>query len=201
VDVRNQKTRDKGGPSASKDNDKNESLIPPPLFTLFISQTTTMSNPPGTPDNRISASASGTMTPGGIATQFSKLDLPAPSGLKLNLPKSNLHSNPLSPMSAGTDDTGDISGPEPEAIIKARNHARSESMSEQLSAQLSQMRLPQPERIFGPDEGEDEMAKRGHAHRKSVTQEDWDKIKLDDEVPEAVKEPKRMTHSRNTSRA
>jgi tryptophanyl-tRNA synthetase len=141
------------------------------------------------------------MTPGGIATQLSKLDLPAPSGLKLNLPNSNLNSNPLSPLSADSDDTGDISGPEPEAIIKARNHARSESMSEQLSAQLSQMRLPQPERIFGPDEGEDEVAKRGHAHRKSVTQEDWDKIKLDDEVPEAVKEPKRMAHSRNTSRA
>jgi tryptophanyl-tRNA synthetase len=170
-----------------------------PLFILYTIPT--MSNPPATPDGRNTSSASGTMTPGGIATQFSKLDLPAPSGLRLNLPSSNLQSNPLSPMSAGTDDTGDISGPEPEAIIRARNHARSESMSEQLSAQLAEMRLPQPERIFGPDEGEDEVAKRGHQHRGSVTQEDWDKIKLDDEVPEAVKEPKRMAHSRNTSRA
>ena len=160
-----------------------------------------MSQPPATPDGRSTASASGAMTPGGIATQFSKLDLPAPSGLRLNLPSSHLHSNPLSPMSAGTDDTGDLSGPEPEAIIKARNHARSESMSEQLSAQLAEMRLPQPERIFGPDEGEDEVAKRGHKHRGSVTQDDWDKLKLDDEIPEAVKEPKRMAHSRNTSRA
>lgn len=158
-----------------------------------------MSNTPGTPDRK--PEASGTMTPGGIATQFSKLDLPAPSGLKLHLPQTAAHSNPLSPMSASTDGTGDLSGPEPEAIITARNHARSESMSEQLSAQLAQMRLPQPERIFGPDEGEDEVAKRGHAHRKSVTQDDWDKLKLDDEVPEAVKEPKRMAHSRNTSRA
>lgn len=168
-----------------------------------------MSNlqPPDTPDSK--PSLSGAMTPGGIANQLSKLDLPAPSGLKLNLPRGGSASasgsaplsNPLSPMSAQTDDTGDLSGPEPEAIVKARAHARSESMSEQLSARLSQMHLPQPERIFGPDEGEDEVAKRGHAHRGSVTQADWDKIKLDDEVPEAVKEPKRMAHSRNTSRA
>lgn len=161
-----------------------------------------MSNPlaPGTPEGK--PPMSGAMTPGGIANQLSKLDLPAPSGLKLNLPDARAPlSNPLSPMSAETDETGDISGPEPEAIVKARAHARSESMSEQLSARLSQMHLPQPERIFGPDEGENEVAKHGHAHRRSVTQEDWDKIKLEDEVPEAVKEPKRMAHSRNTSRA
>lgn len=166
-------------------------------------------NAPGTPNN-IKPSASGAMTPGGIANQFSKLDLPAPSGLKLNLPtstggnkasSSSALSNPLSPQSAQTDDTGDLSGPEPEAIVNARAKARSESMSEEISSRLSQMRLPQPEHIFGPEEGEDQIAKQGHAHRRSVTQEDWDKIKLDDEVPEAVKEPKRMAHSRNTSRA
>jgi tryptophanyl-tRNA synthetase len=148
------------------------------------------------------------MTPGGIANQLSKLDLPAPSGLKLNLPSStnarsssSALSNSISPQSAETDDTGDLSGPEPEAIVNARAKARSESMSDQISARLSQMQLPQPERIFGPEEGEDQVAKQGHAHRRSVTQEDWDRIKLDDEVPEAVKEPKRMAHSRNTSRA
>lgn len=160
-------------------------------------------NAPDTPNSK--PSASGAMTPGGIANQLSKLDLPAPSGLKLSLPNSgnapSSSSNPLSPLSAQTDDTGDLSGPEPEAIINARAKARSESMSDQISARLSQMHLPQPERIFGPEEGEDQVAKQGHAHRRSVTQEDWDKIKLDDEVPEAVKEPKRMAHSRNTSRA
>lgn len=65
------------------------------------------------------------------------------------------------------------------------------------------MNLPQPERIFGPDEadraeasalgGEQKKGKRG------VGAEDWEKVKLDDEVPESVRTGK-MTHSRNASR-
>ncbi|WVW78507.1 tryptophan-tRNA ligase [Kwoniella bestiolae CBS 10118] len=162
-----------------------------------------------TPDQ---PSKSGAMTPGSIATELSKLDLPAPSGLKLTLPTTNPKS-PLSgdagPNSAlsgnslfspvGTDDTGDISGPEPEALTVARRKARSESVSEQLSTTLSEMKLPQPERIFGPnDEQNVEGSEKG---KQGVSPEDWDKVKLDDEVPEAVKEPRRMTHSRHTSRA
>ncbi|EIW71280.1 hypothetical protein TREMEDRAFT_67668 [Tremella mesenterica DSM 1558] len=104
----------------------------------------------------------------------------------------------ISNMSAVSEDTGDISGPEPEAIIAARHKARSESMSEQLSAQLSQMRLPQPERIFGPDEGESDAAREGEG--RAVRPEDWEKIYGDDEIPEAVKEPVRMSHSRQASR-
>jgi tryptophanyl-tRNA synthetase len=42
-----------------------------------------MSLQPGTPDAR---TASGAMTPGTIATTLSKMDFPAPTGLKLNLP-------------------------------------------------------------------------------------------------------------------
>ncbi|WWC59297.1 tryptophan-tRNA ligase [Kwoniella dejecticola CBS 10117] len=175
-----------------------------------------------TPDR---PSKSGAMTPGSIATELSKMDFPAPSGLKLSIPESkdkdgqsqqpnssggatgagtgggllSAISSVFSPVSAtGTDDTGDISGPEPEALTAARRKVRSESISEQLSTTLSEMKLPQPERIFGPNEGESNAAKEGN---KGVSAEEWDKIKLEDEVPEAVKEPKRMTHSRHTSRA
>ncbi|WWD21463.1 tryptophan-tRNA ligase [Kwoniella shandongensis] len=171
-----------------------------------------------TPDQ---PSKSGAMTPGAIATQFSKLDLPAPTNLKLSLPNSakspTTSSAPnsavgsaqptsaLSPLSAGTDDTGDLSGPEPEAIIVARHKARSESMSEQISERLAQMKLPQPERIFGPDEGESPAAKETNQGegRQGVNPDEWEKLKLGDDyqVPEAVKEPVRMTHSRHTSRA
>ncbi|KAK8847371.1 tryptophan-tRNA ligase [Kwoniella newhampshirensis] len=168
-----------------------------------------------TPDQ---PSKSGAMTPGSIATQLSKLDLPAPTNLKLSLPSSaKSPSEPntastappttsaLSPLSAGTDDTGDISGPEPEAIVVARHKARSESMSEQLSERLAQMKLPQPERIFGPDEGESAAAKetsQGEG-RQGVNPDEWEKLKLgeDYQVPEAVKEPVRMSHSRHASRA
>ncbi|OCF58860.1 tryptophan-tRNA ligase [Kwoniella mangroviensis CBS 10435] len=168
-----------------------------------------------TPD-QTSKTQSGAMTPGAIATELSKLDLPAPSGLKLTLP-----ADPKSPLSAGagagpnsalsaggnslfspvgTDDTGDISGPEPEALTVARRKARSESVSEQLSTTLSEMKLPQPERIFGPSDDQNAQD-QGPEKKQGVSPEDWDKVKLDDEVPEAVKEPKRMTHSRHTSRA
>ncbi|WVR04601.1 tryptophan-tRNA ligase [Kwoniella sp. DSM 27419] len=172
-----------------------------------------MSLTPGTPDH---PTKSGAMTPGSIATQFSKLDLPAPTNLRLSIPQhaqgQKGQQQPQQPISAGsdgvfspasarTDDTGDISGPEPEALSIARRKARSESVSEQLSATLAEMKLPQPERIFGPNEGESAAAKEQLGGKQGVSAEDWDKVKLDDEVPEAVKQPGRMTHSRNASRA
>ncbi|WRT64811.1 tryptophan-tRNA ligase [Kwoniella shivajii] len=178
-----------------------------------------------TPDQ---PSKSGAMTPGGIATELSKLDLPAPSGLRLSLPDkqnsklklnstspssergegeggpisaiSSAISSVFSPISTQTDDTGDISGPEPEALTAARRKARSESVSEQLSTTLAEMKLPQPERIFGPNEPENNSPDMGNT-KQGVNDDDWAKIKLDDDTPEAVKEPKRMTHSRHTSRA
>ena len=156
------------------------------------------------------------MTPGSLATQFSKMDLPAPSNLRLNLPSSSARTKQSEPSSneASTseqpketattggvkDDTGDISGPEPEAIVQARHKARSESMSEQISAAFSKMDFPQPERIFGPNEGESEAAREQSGRKQGVSADDWDAVKLDDEIPEAVKEPVRMTHSRNSSR-
>jgi hypothetical protein len=105
-----------------------------------------------------------------------------------------------SKYTAGSETTGDISGPEPEAITAMRRKTRTESMSADISETLSRMNLPQPERIFGPDEGESSAARQGNKGKQGVSAEDWDKIKLSDDVPEAVKEPKRMTHSRNASR-
>ena len=145
------------------------------------------------------------LTPGGVTDQLSKLDFPAPANLNLDIPPRSAGSA-LSPVpdsatsatSIRSNDTGDLSGPEPEYITQARNKNRSESVSEQLSAQLSKMNFPQPERIFGPDEGGNAGAK---ARKEGVSDEDWAKVKLEDEIPEAVKEPVRMTHSRNTSRA
>ncbi|WVN89468.1 tryptophan-tRNA ligase [Cryptococcus depauperatus CBS 7841] len=142
-----------------------------------------------TPDK---PSATGAMTPDAIANQLSKLDLPAPSNLRLaimNDVSSPVLDSPFSPISAVTDGTGDLSGPEPEAIVQARNKNRSESMSEQLSARLAQMELPQPERIFGPEEGGSVAAREENGGKQGVSAEDWDKVKLEDEVPEAVKEP------------
>jgi tryptophanyl-tRNA synthetase len=92
-------------------------------------------------------------------------------------------------------------------------------MSEQLSERLAHMNLPQPERIFGPDDaaGDDnteEMLQDGASRdgvarcgsesgkskaKQGVTPDEWDKIKLEDEVPESVRTG-RMTHSRNASR-
>ncbi|ODN82282.1 tryptophan-tRNA ligase [Cryptococcus amylolentus CBS 6039] len=181
-------------------------MLPAPR--LFKAFTTTLSrlipkNSPHTPPMQAPdrPSQSGTMTPGAIASELSKLDLPAPTHLHLNTknlpPPKN---DPFSPQSADTTDTGDISGPEPEAIVQARHKARSESMSEQLSEKFSNMKFPQPERIFGPNEGGSQSAQEHNGGRAGVSAEDWDKIKLADEVPEAVKEPTRMTHSRHGSR-
>jgi tryptophanyl-tRNA synthetase len=81
-------------------------------------------------------------------------------------------------------------------------------MSAELSERLASMNLPQPERIFGPDEGNAAIKKgdgkgpgQGQGRKEGVSAEDWDAVTLDDEVPEAVKAPERMTHSRNASRA
>lgn len=177
------------------------SRLRPILRTIRMSLTPDSANPNARP-----AGSSRPLTPGTIATQFSKMDFPAPTGLRLNVAKSPTSPSPSpgggaapdSALSAGSNDTGDLSGPEPEAIVEARRRFRSESMSEQLSATLATMNFPQPERIFGPNEGESPAAREGD---KGVSAEDWDKIKLDDDVPEAVKEPVRMTHSRNASRA
>jgi len=164
-----------------------------------------MSLTPGTPNKP--TTGDGALTPGGIANEFSKLDLPAPTSLKLNLPtlskvntntsntfNPSFNSNPNSTM-----DTGDISGPEPEAITEMRRKTRSESMSEQISEAFAALRLPQPERIFGPDEVDSEEGGKKSKGRGGVKAEDWEKVMVD-EVPEAVKEPVRMSHSRNTSR-
>ncbi|ORX38835.1 tryptophan-tRNA ligase [Kockovaella imperatae] len=144
------------------------------------------------------------LTPGGVADQLSRLELPAPSNLNLEIPnRSNLPPAPdsaISTTSIRSNDTGDISGPEPEYITQARNKNRSESVSEQLSAQLSKMNFPQPEHIFGPNEGGSAAAKERNAQNQGVSDADWARVQLDDEVPEAVKEPVRMTHSRNVSR-
>jgi tryptophanyl-tRNA synthetase len=173
-----------------------------------------MSLQPGTPNKP--TTSSGILTPGGIATEFSKLDLPAPSNLRLHLP-SNPHPNstpqaipqpPTETFKAGSTDkpsgsneTGDISGPEPEAITEMRRKTRSESMSEQISETLARMKLPQPERIFGPDEVEGGEGEETEVKGKGgVNAADWESVMLDDDVPEAVKEPVRMSHSRNTSR-
>ena len=160
-----------------------------------------MSLAPDTPDHP--TSRSGQLTPGMVADQFSRLEFPAPTNLRLNLPQPK--SNPLSPVndssSVFSNDTGDLSGPEPEAIVEARRKTRSESMSVELTDALSKMNLPQPERIFGPNEGESEAAReKGKGGKEGVSAEDWDKVVLRDEIPEAVKEPARMTHSRNSSR-
>lgn len=136
---------------------------------------------------------SGQLTPSTIAKQLSQLDLPAPS---------NLH---LASARAGAGGAGSkadlqetLSGlnlPEPEAVTRAQAHRRSESQSQDLADQLSRMNLPQPERIFGPNDGN---AGATESHKKGVTADDWAKVKLDDEVPEAVRSPTEM-HFRRAS--
>ena len=118
-------------------------------------------------------------------------------------PYANLINPPASSSSPFTEDSaipGDISGPEPEAIAEIRRKTRSESMSAELSEKLAHMKLPQPERIFGPDAGQVE-GKEGRNRKHGVSAADWDAVVLDDDVPESVRAPERMTHSRNTSRA
>ncbi|KAL1406242.1 tryptophan--tRNA ligase [Vanrija albida] len=135
--------------------------------------------------------ASGQLTPSTIAKQLSQLDLPAPSNLHL-----------ASSKQAGAGGKADLqetlSGlnlPEPEAVTRAQAHRRSESQSQDLAEKLSRMNLPQPERIFGPNDGN---AGATESHKKGVTADDWAKVKLDDEVPEAVRSPTEM-HFRRAS--
>ena len=110
--------------------------------------------------------------------------------------------NPPSSASPFAEEAGpgDISGPEPEAMAEIRRKTRSESMSAELSEKLAHMKLPQPERIFGPDASQVE-GKEGRNKKHGVSAADWDAVVLDDDVPESVRAPERMTHSRNTSRA
>lgn len=137
---------------------------------------------------------SGQLTPNTIANQLSQLDLPSPANLHLG--DGQRASTGAKSANDGRDLSAQLSKmsfPEPEALSKASSHRRSESQSQDLAEQLSRMNLPQPERIFGPDETKPDNRKQG------VSAEDWDKVKLDDEVPEAVKSPTQM-HFRRDSR-
>ncbi|BEJ12911.1 hypothetical protein CspHIS471_0300850 [Cutaneotrichosporon sp. HIS471] len=138
------------------------------------------------------APRSGQRTPGTIATELSKLEFPPPTKLQLQ----GQGGDPTSPRD-GNDLSAQLSKmtlPDPEALRKANSHRRSESASQDLSEQLSRMNLPQPEHIYGPDDTQAAGRKQG------VSADDWAKVKLDDEVPEAVKSPTEM-HFRRNSRA
>ena len=147
-------------------------------------------NKPKMPLSTEEALKSGQMTPGTIAKQLSQLDLPAPSNLQLN-------DGPKSANSVLSNDSTDLSErlshlnlPEPEALSRANAHRRSESQSQDLAEKLSKMQLPQPERIYGPDDTQ-------AANKKGVSAEDWAKVKLEDEVPEAVRSPTDPRFQRN----
>ncbi|KAK4684508.1 26S proteasome regulatory subunit N1, partial [Tremellales sp. Uapishka_1] len=160
-----------------------------------------MSLAPDTPDNR--ATRGGHLTPGTIATQFSKLDLPAPSSLQFpdaNSSPATSTGDSFSPNLDLSSTLAHLTLPDPEAVQQARANHRRDSISEQLSARLGAMQLPQPERIFGPESVDIDSAPNSATSKgkQGVSAADWDKIKLDDEVPEAIKSP-HMTHSRNSS--
>lgn len=134
----------------------------------------------------------GQITPNAIAKQFSQLDLPGPE--RLGLSSQQGASRPAG--RDGRDLTAALSNlnlPEPEALSKASAHRRSESQSQDLSEQLSKMNLPQPERIFGPDDTESSTS-------RGVNADDWEKVQLADDVPEAVKSPT-LAHFRRESRS
>lgn len=142
------------------------------------------------PANNEEALKSGQMTPGTIAKQLAQLDLPAPSNLQLN-------DGPKSATSIRSNDSTDLSErlshlnlPEPEALSRANAHRRSESQSQDLAEKLSKMKLPQPERIYGPEDTQG-------GEKKGVTADDWAKVKLEDEVPEAVRSPTDPRFQRN----
>lgn len=144
------------------------------------------------PLNTEEALKSGQMTPGTIAKQLSQLDLPAPSNLQLN-------DGPKSANSIRSNDSADLSErlshlnlPEPEALSRANAHRRSESQSQDLAEKLSKMNLPQPERIYGPEDTQS-------GEKKGVSAEDWAKVKLEDEVPEAVRSPTDPRFQRNVT--
>lgn len=129
---------------------------------------------------------SGQKTPGTLATEFSKLDLPAPEAFAASTPSkpsSKQHARTFSKDEDVTEKLAHLNLPEPEALQAARQNRRRESVSEEMSERLSKMALPQPERIFGPDDAPLSQGKKG------VSAEDWDKVKLGEgqDVPEAVR--------------
>lgn len=144
---------------------------------------------------------SGQLTPNTIAKQLSQLDLPAPTNLHLSS-GSGSSSAPAPRQKEPNRDISDqlskLNLPEPEAVSKAARHRRSESQSQDLSEQLARMNLPQPERIFGPNEGGSSASRETFKGKIGVDQSDWDKVKLDDDVPEAVKSPTDPRFSRDT---
>jgi len=137
---------------------------------------------------------SGQLTPNTIAKQLSQMELPGPENLHLGGESSK--ARPSGRTSGDlTAELSSLNLPEPEALSKANAHRRSESQSQDLAEQLSRMNLPQPERIFGPDAtSSSSNAKQG------VSADEWEKVKLADDVPEAVKSPT-LAHFRRESRA
>lgn len=126
----------------------------------------------------------GQKTPGTLATELSNLDLPAPEALASSTPSKQSTKSQAGKKDANiTEQLSHLNLPEPEALQAARQHRRRESVSEEMSERLSRMALPQPERIFGPDDVLPSQGKEG------VSAEDWDKVKLGEgqDVPEAVR--------------
>jgi len=114
--------------------------------------------------------ASGQLTPNKIATQFSQLDLPEPSGFSFPSQSSQTEAAAATPTKEGNrhvrkqsnaDDVmkelAKMRLPDPERIGESVASRRRESVSEQLSARLANMDFPQPERIQAVDgrRGED----------------------------------------------
>jgi tryptophanyl-tRNA synthetase len=134
----------------------------------------------------------GQLTPNTIAKQFSQMELPGPENLRLGgEPSKAAHAARTSRDLTAELSTLDL--PEPEALSKANAHRRSESQSQDLAEKFSRMNLPQPERIFGPDS-------TSPAGKQGVSADEWEKVQLPDDVPEAVKSPT-LAHFRRESRA
>ena len=107
------------------------------------------------------ALTSGQLTPNKIATQFSELDLPEPTGFAF--PSQNAHQSKQEPATRPAQGSGharrqsnaddvmkELSKmrlPDPERIGQSVANRRRESVSEQLSAKLANMDFPTPERI------------------------------------------------------
>jgi tryptophanyl-tRNA synthetase len=132
----------------------------------------------------------GQLTPNAIAKQLSQMELPGPENLHLAGGERDRPSRTSGDLSA---ELSSLNLPEPEALSKANAHRRSESQSQDLAYQLSRMNLPEPERIFGAD------TKQG-AGKQGVSADEWEKVQLADDVPEAVKSPV-LAHARRESRA
>lgn len=112
------------------------------------------------------------------------MELPGPEQLHLGeTPKAKKGERSSKDL---TDQLSHLNLPEPEAVSKANAHRRSESQSQDLAEQFSRMKLPQPERIFGPEDNGESSEKKGN---QGVSADDWEKVQLTDDVPEAVKSP------------